>query len=266
MKNWIYGRRLMEEQPGTGGEGGGGGGTGGEGGGTGGAGEGQQADGNKEGDQSSAPAAKPEGGEERQTNAAAAALEAAAGDKPTEQQPGEKPKEQQPGELTDAEKEAYGKAFKLDEATFGKGVQFDPKFTERMPAFFKKYGIEPEKANQMANEFAKMQKDVEADSQKKRDEFNSWRQDELKKMNESYLTTYDKAGRETIARGILHFFPKGTPMYDAIRYTEIGVDPGFLKLMHFAGERLPKDKAPGAAAGSGSGGSGKSLADSFMGL
>lgn len=64
---------------------------------------------------------------------------------------------------------AYGKAFKLDEATFGKGVQFDPKFTERMPAFFKKYGIEPEKANQMANEFAKMQKDVEADLQKKRD-------------------------------------------------------------------------------------------------
>ena len=32
MKDWVFGRRLMEEQPAPGGEGGGGGGTGGEGG------------------------------------------------------------------------------------------------------------------------------------------------------------------------------------------------------------------------------------------
>ena len=255
MKNWVFGRRLMEEQPAPGGEGGGGGGTGDQGGegaaaenggsteegekehtnalgeelNKGGEGGEQQAPGNKEGDPSGSPAAKPE-------------------DAPTEE-----------------EAKAYKEALKLDEEAFGKDVKFDERYVEKLPALFKKHGLDPEKANALANDFAKLQKEVEKGTAEKIAKFREWRQGEMKKMNEAYLKEYDQAGRADIARAIKHFFPKGTPMYQAVTMTEVGVDPGFLKAMKFIGERLPKDAAPGAAAGAGSAG-GKSISDSFMGL
>lgn len=234
MNHWILGRRLMDE---AGDNGGGGGG------------------------ENTPPANQPpaNGGGENTPPANQPP-------KPGEQQP--KPGEQQPNPdepPTEAEAKAYAEALKLDEQTFGKDQQFDSRYVEKLPALFKKYGLPPDKANGLANDFAKLQKEIEAKTLEKQQKFSEWRAAEMKKMNEEYLANYDKAGRADITRAILHFFPKGSAMLGAIASTEVGVDPGFLKAMKFIGERLPKDAAPGAASGAGSG-SGKSLSDSFMGL
>ena len=264
MKDWIFGRKLMEEQPAPGGEGGGGGGggepkptqtgdNGGEGGdgGTGGdpddTGKGEEEHNNALGDELN------KGGEGDQKP----------GDKPNGE---EKPKsEPDPNAPTEEEAKAYKEAIKLDEEAFGKDAKIDDRYMDRLPALFKKHGLDPAKANALANDFVKLQKDVEKDTTAKIAKFREWRNGELKKMNDAYAKEYDQAGRADIARAITHFFPKGTPMYQAVCMTEVGVDPGFLKAMKFIGERLPKDAAPGAAAGAGAGGS-KSISDSFMGL
>ena len=259
MKDWVFGRRLMDEQPGSGGEGGGGGGTGG---GTGGGGEG--------GEGGDAPPPSPDGDDpdDEHANALGEELNKGGEPKPGEKPEGEeKPKGQQPdpNAPTEEESKAYKDALKLDEEPFGKDVKFDERYVERLPSLFKKHGIPPDKANALANDFAKMQKEVEKDTAAKVAKFREWRQGEMKKMNDAYHATYDKAGREDIARAITHFFPKGSPMFQAVCMTEVGVDPGFLQAMKFIGERLPKSGAPGAASGAGAGG-GKSLSDSFMGL
>lgn len=222
MKDWVFGRRLMEEQPAPGGEGGGGGtgGTGDQGG---------------EGDQGG------KGGEQKK-------------DPPPD-----------PNAPTEEEVKAYNDAIKLDEEAFGKGAKLSDEYSKQLPAFFKKHGIAADKANAIVNDFVKMQKEAEKGTAEKVAKFREWRNGELKKMNDAYAKEYDQAGRADIARAITHFFPKGTPMYQAVCMTEVGVDPGFLKAMKFIGERLPKDAAPGAAAGAGTGG-GKSISDSFMGL
>lgn len=261
MKNWVLGRRLMDEQPGDEG-GGGGGGAGGDQGGAGGAGD-QGGAGGKGGED------KPDDkGDEEHANALGEELNKG------EQQPGDKPKGDQSGASadkptegapTEAEAQAYKEALKLDEAEFGKDQKFDERYVEKLPALFKKHGLDPAKANALANDFAKLQKEVEKGTTEKLRQFREWRNGELKKMNDAYHATYDQAGRADIARAITHFFPKGSPMFQAVCMTEVGVDPGFLKAMKFIGERLAKDAAPGAAAGAGSGG-GKSLSDAFMGL
>ena len=252
MKNWILGRRLMDEQPGAGGEGGGGAGGGGE-----------QPKGDEGGEGGEE---QPKGEEEEHANALGEELNKG------EQQPGEKPKgEEQPGDKptegapTEEETKAYKEALKLDEAEFGKDQMFDERYVEKLPALFKKHGLDPAKANALANDFAKLQKEVEKGTAEKLRQFREWRNGEMKKMNDAYHATYDQAGRADIARAIQHFFPKGSPMFQAVCMTEVGVDPGFLKAMKFIGERLPKDAAPGVAAGAGAGGS-KSISDSFMGL
>jgi len=253
MKDWILGRRLMDETPGNGGEGGGGSSSSG-----GGAGEGQAAAG--EGGENGNPG---DGGEEGNNALGEELNKGEGGGKPNEQ----KPQEQQgdPNAPTEDESKAYKEALKLDEEAFGKDQKFDERYVERLPALFKKHGIAPDKANALANDFAKMQKDVEKDTAAKLTKFREWRQGEMKKMNDAYLANYDKAGREDIARAITHYFPKGSPMYGAICQTEVGVDPGFLKAMRELGARLPKNGTPGAAAGAGAGGA-KSISDSFMGL
>ena len=259
MKDWVFGRRFMEEQPG--GEGENGGGAGGAGGGE------QQAHDNKEGGTGEGTGA----GEEEHNNALGEELnkpdaggEQQAHDNKTGDQGGAtaaKPEDAP----TEEEKKAYAEAIKLDEEAFGKGAKIDDRYMAHLPGLFKKHGIAPDKANSLANDFVKMQKDVEKDTTAKIAKFREWRQGEMKKMNDAYLKEYDQAGRGDIARAITHFFPKGSPMYQAVCMTEVGVDPGFLKAMKFIGERLPKDAAPGAAAGAGSGGT-KSISDSFMGL
>ena len=259
MKDWILGRRLMAEAGGEGGggTGGGEGGTGGEGG-AGGTGGGEE---QPKGDQGG------EGGEEEHNNALGDELNKGGDPKPGDKPNGEeKPKDQpDPNAPTEEEAKAYKEAIKLDENAFGKDARIDDRYMERLPALFKKHGLDPAKANALANDFVKMQKDVEKDAAERVAKFREWRQGEMKKMNDAYLKEYDQAGRGDIARAITHFFPKGSPMYQAVCMTEVGVDPGFLKAMKFIGERLPKDAAPGAAAGAGAGG-GKSLSDSFMGL
>ena len=270
MKHWMIGRRFMAEVPDNGGAGGGGGGGG----------ENTPptntppANGGGENTPpaNTPPANQPPenkgGGEE--LNELGKSLNAGGGENPppNNQQP-EPGKEQQPPKAdeppTEAEAKAYAEALKLDEETFGKGQQFDSRYVEKLPALFKKYGLPPDKANALANDFAKIQKEVEEKTAEKQQKFAEWRAAEMKKMNADYLATYDKAGRADIERAILHFFPKGSAMLGAVVSTEVGVDPGFLKAMKFIGERLPKDAAPGAASGAGAG-SGKSLSDSFMGL
>lgn len=265
MKHWIIGRRFMDEVPDNGGAGGGGGGGG------------ENTPPANGGGENTPPANTPPanqppenkgGGEE--LNELGKSLNAGGGENPppNNQQP-EPGKEQQTPKAdeppTEAEAKAYAEALKLDEETFGKGQQFDSRYVEKLPALFKKYGLPPDKANGLANDFAKIQKEVEEKTAEKQQKFAEWRAAEMKKMNADYLATYDKAGRADIERAILHFFPKGSAMLGAVVSTEVGVDPGFLKAMKFIGERLPKDAAPGAASGAGAG-SGKSLSDSFMGL
>ena len=253
MKDWVFGRRLMEEQPAPGGEGGGGGagGTGDQGG---------------EGDQGGAGGTGDNGGEGEHNNALGDELnkgdQGDQGGKGGEQKKDPPP---DPNAPTEEEVKAYNDAIKLDEEAFGKGAKLSDEYSKQLPAFFKKHGIAADKANAIVNDFVKMQKEAEKGTAEKVAKFREWRNGELKKMNDAYAKEYDQAGRADIARAITHFFPKGTPMYQAVCMTEVGVDPGFLKAMKFIGERLPKDAAPGAAAGAGTGG-GKSISDSFMGL
>lgn len=259
MNHWILGRRFMDEVPDNGGAGGGGGGE-----------NTPPANG---GGENTPPANQPpenKGGSEEELNELGKQLGGAGDPPPGEKKPGENhPPNNQPTNTdeppTEAETKAYTDALKLDEGTFGKDQQFDSRYVEKLPALFKKHGLSPDKANALANDFAKLQKEVEAKTAEKQQKFAEWRNGEMKKMNADYLANYDKAGRADIERAILHFFPKGSAMLGAVATTEIGVDPGFLKAMKFIGERLPKDAAPGAASGAGSG-SGKSLSDSFMGL
>ena len=260
MKDWVFGRRLMEEQPGNGGEGGGGGGTGGEGG------TGDQGGEGDQGGKGGEGGTGDDGGEEEHNNALGDELnkggEGDQGGKGGEQKKDPPP---DPNAPTEEEVKAYNEAIKLDEEAFGKGAKLSDEYSKQLPAFFKKHGIAADKANAIVNDFVKMQKEAEKETTAKVAKFRAWRQGEMKKMNDAYLKEYDQAGRGDIARAITHFFPKGSPMYQAVCMTEVGVDPGFLKAMKFIGERLPKDAAPGAAAGAGAGG-GKSLSDSFMGL
>lgn len=256
MKDWVFGRRLMEEQPAPGGEGGGGGagGTGDQGG------EGDQ--GGKGGEGGTGD----DDGEGEHNNALGDELnkgdQGDQGGKGGEQKKDPPP---DPNAPTEEEVKAYNDAIKLDEEAFGKGAKLSDEYSKQLPAFFKKHGIAADKANAIVNDFVKMQKEAEKGTAEKVAKFREWRNGELKKMNDAYAKEYDQAGRADIARAITHFFPKGTPMYQAVCMTEVGVDPGFLKAMKFIGERLPKDAAPGAAAGAGTGG-GKSISDSFMGL
>ena len=261
MKDWVFGRRLMEEQPAPGGEGGGGGGTGDQGG-KGGEEQPKGGDGGTGGDGG-------DGGEEEHNNALGDELnkggEGDQGGKGGEQQPEKKDPPPDPNAPTEEEVKAYNEAIKLDEEAFGKGAKLAEEYSSKLPAFFKKHGIAADKANAIVNDFVKMQKEAEKGNAEKIARVREWRQGEMRKMNEAYLKEYDQAGRADIARAITHFFKKGTPMYQAITMTEVGVDPGFLKMMKFVGERLPKDAAPGAADGAGTGGS-KSISDSFMGI
>lgn len=265
MKDWVFGRKLMEEQPAPGGEGGGGGGGTGDQGGKGGEEGGPKGPTGTPGDKGAA-ATGDEGGEEEHNNALGDELnKGGEGGKGGEQQPEKKDPPPDPNSPTEEEVKAYNEAIKLDEEAFGKGAKLSDEYSKQLPAFFKKHGIAADKANAIVNDFVKMQKEAEKGNAEKIAKFREWRQGEMKKMNDAYLKEYDQAGRGDIARAITHFFPKGSPMYQAVCMTEVGVDPGFLKAMKFIGERLPKDAAPGAAAGAGAGGS-KSISDSFMGL
>ena len=262
MKDWVLGRRFMEEQPGNGGEGGGGGGAGG----SASNGSGGEPPASQGGDDPDDPGK----GEEEHNNALGEELNKGGdpkpGDKPNgDQQPEKKDPPPDPNAPTEEEVKAYKDALKADAEAFGKDAKFDQRYVDRLPGLFKKHGIAPDKACQLANDFAKMQKEVEKDTAEKVAKFREWRAGEMKKMNDAYTATYDKAGRDDIARAIMHFFPKDSPMFHAVCNTEVGVDPGFLKAMKFIGERLPKSGAPGATAGAGATGA-KSLSDSFMGL
>ena len=263
MKDWILGRRLMAEEGGAGGEGGGGGGGTGDQGGKGGEGGGT---GDQGGDGDPDDTGK---GEEEHNNALGDELnkggEGDQGGKGGEQQPEKKDPPPDPNAPTEEEVKAYNDAIKLDEEAFGKGAKLHETYAAQLPAFFKKHGIAADKANAIVNDFVKMQKEAEKENTDKVAKFNEWRQGELKKMNDAYHANYDKAGREHIARGITHFFKPGTPMYQTICRTEVGVDPAFLEAMKFIGERLPGNAAPGATAGAGSTGA-KSISDSFMGI
>lgn len=256
MKDWVFGRFLMDE---AGDEGGGG--SGGE------AAEGMRDE--KEGMREEGSGIGDQGSEEI-NNALAEDLNSS-GDGEGKQNPpakSDKPDEggekQNEGELSEEEAKGYNDALKLDEKLFGK-TDFDPYYRKEMPAFFKRHGIEPDKANKMANEFAAMQKKAGEAQLAKMKESHEKRMADLQKMNEAYFRDYDKPARETIGKAIKHFVKKDSPLWHTLTKTEIGVDKEVLELLHFAGERLPNDNAHGGEGGAGSA-TPKSLADSFMGL
>lgn len=272
MKDWVLGRRFMEEQPGNGGEGGGGGGTGGAGGETP-KGGGEESPAPQGDDDDIEDPEHPGKGGEGQTNALGEDLkkggegEPKPGEKPDGE---EKPKEQQPdtSEPTEAEVKAYTDAMKLDEATFGKGVKLDDSYMSKLPGLFKRHGIAPDKVGALTNDFVKMQKEIVVAKETARAEA---RNATMQRLNQAYYEKYDKPARESIARAINKYFPdygkdRPSPMRKLICEKWHGVDPQFLALLKDAVDRIPKDSVPGAAAGAGSGGGGKSISDSFMGL
>ena len=119
MKDWIFGRKLMEEQPGNGGEGGGGGGTGG---GEGGAGD-DKGDQGGEGDQPgeqhvNALGEEANKGGEQQANKG--------GDPSGSSAAKPKGSESDPNAPTEEELKAYGEAMKLDEKEFGRRRSLRP--------------------------------------------------------------------------------------------------------------------------------------------
>lgn len=175
---------------------------------------------------------------------------------------GEEVKKPEP--LSEEEIKSYKDALKLDEKIVGKGIAISEAYLEKLPAMFKASGISPEAAKKLAHDFAKIQQDVDREAIETMKKNAAWRNDEMRKMNEAFFEKYDKAERAAICRAAMHYFKKGTPMYDIVRESEIGVDPGILELLLVAGQRLPSSGAPGAASGAGTGEK-KGLADSFMG-
>lgn len=177
---------------------------------------------------------------------------------------GEGEEEKKPEPLSEEEIKSYKDALKLDEKIVGKGIAISEAYLEKLPAMFKASGISPEAAKKLAHDFAKIQQDVDREAIETMKKNAAWRNDEMRKMNEAFFEKYDKAERAAICRAAMHYFKKGTPMYDIVRESEIGVDPGILELLLVAGQRLPSSGAPGAASGAGTGEK-KGLADSFMG-
>ena len=258
MKDWIFGRKLMEEQQGNGGEGGGGGGTGG---GEGGAGD-DKGDQGGEGDQPGEQHVNALGEEANKGGEQQANKE---GDPSGSSAAKPKGSESDPNAPTEEELKAYGEAKKLDETEFGKEAQLAPAYAERLPAFFKKHGVGADKVNAMTRDFVRLQKEIDKDAIAKEkariDELN----DLTDKRNKEYFEKYDAPARERIVDGFKWCFPEGSIFREILSIGPAGMDPDILRICQFVGERLPKDKAPGAAAGAGSGGS-KSISDSFMGL
>ena len=257
MKDWVFGRFLMDE---AGDEGGGG--AGGE------AAEGMRDE--KEGMREVGSGIGDQGSEEI-NNALADDLnkgDEGSGDGDQTNPDGDSSHPTSPipnpSEITEEESKKYDETLKLDEKLFGK-TDFDPYYRKEMPAFFKRHGIEPDKANKMANEFAAMQKKAGEAQLAKMKESHEKRMADLQKMNEAYFRDYDKPARETIGKAIKHFVKKDSPLWHTLTKTEIGVDKEVLELLHFAGERLPNDNAHGGADGAGAN-QGKSISDSFMGL
>lgn len=257
MFNWNV---LRDEEPGPGGENGGGAGgadlnnlakemDGGE----------EQPKGGEE---------QPKGGEEHPKGEGEEKPKGEGEEKPKgegEEKPkGEGEEEKKPEPLSEEEIKSYKDALKLDEKIVGKGIAISEAYLEKLPAMFKASGISPEAAKKLAHDFAKIQQDVDREAIEKMKKNAAWRNDEMRKMNEAFFEKYDKAERAAICRAAMHYFKKGTPMYDIVRESEIGVDPGILELLLVAGQRLPSSGAPGAASGAGTGEK-KGLADSFMG-
>ncbi|MBO5905117.1 MAG: hypothetical protein J6Q84_01710 [Kiritimatiellae bacterium] len=260
MKDWLIGRIFMDE---AGSEGGGGtpqptGGEGGDGGAEGGEGSVEEKP-NALADELNSS----EGGEKTNPDGEG---EGKSNEKPSESsgkadETSEKPKE---GELTSEEAKAYNDAIKLDEKIYGK-TDFDPFYRKEMPAFFKRHGIDPEKANQMANEFAAMQKKASETQLEEMKKAHEARMAEFEKMNEAYYRDFDKPARDTISRAVKHFVTKDSALWHTLVKTEVGVDKELLTMLHFVGERLPKDNVRNGSGAAGAGET-KSLSDSFMGV
>jgi hypothetical protein len=255
MKDWLIGRIFMDE---AGSEGGGGtpqptGGEGGDGGAEGGEGSGEEKP-NALADELNSDEGKEGSGISNQGTE---------GNKPKDSSDTRSPIPDT-SEITDEEKKKYDEALKLDEKIYGK-TDFDPFYRKEMPAFFKRHGIDPEKANQMANEFAAMQKKASETQLEEMKKVHEARMAEFEKMNEAYYRDFDKPARDTISRAVKHFVTKDSALWHTLVKTEVGVDKELLTMLHFVGERLPKDNVRngGSAAGAGEP---KSLSDSFMGI
>ena len=260
MKNWVFGRRYCEEQQGNEGDQGGAGGAGGAGGTP--PPQEQQAHDNKEGDQpgeqhTNALGEEANKGGEQQANKEGDPSGASA----------EKPKESEadPNAPTEEELKAYGEAMRLDEKEFGKDAQLAPAYAEKLPAFFKKHGVAPDKVNAMTSDFVRMQKEIDKAAVAREKERIDWLNDLTDKRNKEYLEKYDAQARERIVDGFKWCFPENSIFREILSKGPAGMDPDILRICKFVGDRLPKNSAPGAAAGAGTGGS-KSISDSFMGL
>ena len=196
-----------------------------------------------------AAAANATGGEQKTsdgelTNAAGKML---AGEQKTATEGGE-PKPGEVGEAKAYSDEDFTKAIvasdAVKKAAGDEEIQLSPELVKGMLPAIRKANLTPEQANELANELAAQQ--IAA----AKAHYDA-RVADVKQMDAEAMKLFpDKQSWDSIGAGIKHFFKPGGTMFETISHSELGVDPEFLALMKWAGERVAKDSL-GSAPGSG---------------
>lgn len=120
------------------------------------------------------------------------------------------------------------------------GMELSSEIIKGMLPTIRKVGLNPEQANELANELA-MQQIAVAKSQAEA------RAADIKQMNEEAMKIYpDKQSWDAIGDGFKFAFKPGSTMYNTVLGSELGSDPEFLALMKWVGERVAKDRLAGA--------------------
>lgn len=120
------------------------------------------------------------------------------------------------------------------------GMELSSEIIKGMLPTIRKVGLNPEQANELANELA-MQQIAVAKAQAEA------RAADIKQMNEEAMKIYpDKQSWDAIGDGVKFAFKPDGVMYNTILSSELGSDPEFLALMKWVGERVAKDRLAGA--------------------
>lgn len=247
MKDWVFGRRFMDENGGNSGEGGGGagetagGGTGTAGSGAAGSGAGN-GEGSGTGSGSGGSAGSGQGGGSDGSDLKDVTLQ---GGKGGQGEAGKGGQGDQGGEVSEPrlEPEDYVGGIKFDQA-IAKDVIVDENAIRAIAPILKELKIRPEDASRLTNELAKYQVQAFKSRQQERYADN-------KKMHDAALQKYTAADFDVINAGIdAAFDPKGV-MNFVIRNSEIGNDPEFLALMRWYGEHKPTNTNPSGVGGAG---------------
>lgn len=142
------------------------------------------------------------------------------------------------------EDSAYVEGIKPDE---GAEYKFNGDFMKGMIPHFREAGLTPEQANKLANSFAKMS------CESRKGEIEA-----IKKLYSEWTPKVNDMVRENpsfwkeVNAAIGHYFSDDPASEHLIRYTEIGRNPGFLRMLADAGRVHTQDGGVGTTAGAAS--------------